>query len=236
MVSARQRAASPLAAKTRRRLPTLSMKAKAAKELAYSQAPITAKQVKAIAKVVKELQAQGGDQVILFRGQEQQTKKVESEVVRKNGSLAGARAYDKAAKTELDAATKTVAETRSKRFPSRYEEGLAKHLSTMTGHELLAIKGQHQFASPYVVSATRDLSIAFGDFYKAPKVRYLYILQVPKSQLLNVHGLVAEKVKTMNLPAPKNQREKEVAIPLGATEFVRAVYDIQAGKMLPLAK
>lgn len=234
MVSARERAATPLVAKTRRRLPTLSMKARTAKQLSYSQSPITTKQVKAIEKVVKELQAKGGDQVILFRGQEQRTKKVESEVVRKHGSLGGARAYDKAAKAEADAAAKTVAETRSKRFPSRYDETHSEHLSGMTGHELLAIKGQDQFASAYVVSATRNLSIAFGDFYKAPTVRYLYILQVPKSQVLNVHGLVAEKVKTMNLPAPKNQREKEVAIPLAATEFVRAVYDIQAGKMISL--
>jgi hypothetical protein len=216
------------------RLPRLSLKPRKVKQLKYLRNEISEKQVATIQTEVDKLQAEFPNEVIVFRGQDTFSKKVQSQVIRELGPAKAAKEFTKAAKAEKQKATETVERVNQKAYPTKLELRLASHLGKATGEELLAIKSQTQFSSRFLISTTRDLSIAFGDFYKAPQVRYVYILQVPKEHAINLHGLVAEKTKAMNLPKAGNQREKELAIPLQATEFVRAVYDIKTNKVTRL--
>ncbi len=202
----------------------------------YLRSAISEKHVQKIQSVVEELQASSPNELIVFRGQEKLTKKVQSQAMQELPLKAAIRELKAATQAESKEAAETISSIADKPYPTKYEQGHAEHLGKATGLELLAIKSQNKFASRFLVSTTRDLSIAFGDFYMAPAVRYVYIMQVPRDHVVNLHGLVAERAKTMNLPKAGNQREKELAIPLQATEYVRAVFDTKTGKLTKVAR
>ncbi len=216
------------------RIPPLKLQARSLKKLKYLRAEITKQQVKKIQKVVDALKGSSPDSIILFRGQEKRTKEVNAEVLRNTTIKKAIKSYKLATQKEAKDAAEFVQKIAQTPYPSAYHTKLASHFSKASGPELLAIKSQMQFASPYLVAATRSLNVAFGDFYMAPKIRFVYILQVPKEHIINLHGLVSEKSKTLNTSAPDHQREKEIAIPIRATEYVRAVYDIKLDKIIQL--
>ncbi len=215
------------------RMPALSVKAKKASELRFLSNGITPKQVRKFEKAVASLQRRAPDQVIVFRGQEKLTTKMSAKIMQGSSLGKGLKAYateTAKAKAEADA---FIARVGNEAYPTVFDKAAAKHLAGLSGQQIVVMKSQ-DYSVPFFVSTTRDLSVAFGDFYQAPKVRYVYILSLPKQEYLNVHGLIAKEAKMRNLPKPNNQAEKEIAIPLTATQFVRAVYDIKLDTMTML--
>lgn len=213
------------------RLPALSLKVRSTKELKHLQNGISPKQVKKFEKAVAALNAANPKLTLVFRGQEKLTKTIQSIAIQESSLKAGLASYRKEVTKVEGEAKAFIQKVGSERYPTPFDQRSAEHLQIVNGHEMLAIANQSKFAGKYFVSTTRDLSVAFGNFYLAPKVRFVYILQVPKTEAINVHGLVARQSKMRNLPKPNNQQEKEVAIPLQATSYVRAVYDIKLDKM-----
>jgi len=218
------------------RVPPLRMRASGTKKRKYLRIPISEKQVGKIRSTVEALQAASPDEVIVFRGQEQATEKMQATAVRERGLAKAVKEYRKAARAKSVEAAEIIEKVAKERYPKQYHVARAAHLSKVSGTEILAIESQSTTDSRFFISTTRDLSVAFGNFYKAPNIRYIYILSVPKQQTLNVYGLVAERERSLNLPQSSNQREKELAIPLQATEFVRAVYDIKTDTLTLLAR
>jgi len=220
----------------RLRLPPLSMKPATAKELKYLLKPIPAVQVDAIKKVVTKLKADSPTDVIVFRGQAELTKTVSARAMRGSSTKTALADYQKAAEGEHLEVKRYVDNVDRNPHAPTSEKTRADHMRTLTPPEALALRHQRGFGGEYFVSTTRNLAAAYGEFHMAPQIRYIYVMQVPKGQAINIYGLVREKTKALNLPAQANQQEKELAIPLDATPYVRAIYDTATGKFLPAPK
>ncbi len=215
-------------------MPKLVVKTKTLEESRYLTRPVSEKTATSIRGKVASLKAREPKAVIVFRGQSKLTKTLQAKVRQELPVADAIAAFEKATKTEAKAARDYAAKVAKQKDPKVFDQRRVAFNAKLTGAELLALKHQEQLSGKYFVSTTRDLAIACGDFHLAGKMRYVYVLALPKKTGLNLYSLNRLKSDILRVLPPPNQREKEVAIPVEATSYVRAVYDLENERFVPL--
>lgn len=109
--------------------------------------------------------------------------------------------------------------------PDKSKATLTKELNELnsqTAIDWLSREHSETMGNDYLISASEDLNIALGDIGALTgKRKYIYVIVVPKQKAIPIWKNI------FKLGLRSKVVEKEVAIPLDATPYVKAIYDIE---------
>ncbi len=233
----------------RYQIPRLSMKRITAESSEYLTHEMSQETVSKVQKFVNSINTKS-DEIIAFRGQTKLTQSIQSSNMREFGLSKSKELIEIDKKNLKQRFDQQYLNWENKRLKmggrnGRYYYRFAndwnpdKTASTLSYFmkmdpiDLLAISHQSSLGSKHLISTTRDLSVAFGNFYMAPSnIRYVYILKFPKKVGINTYGASKYQTKSLGAMDASGLAEKEISIAHDATEYIQGVFDLETSKFI----
>lgn len=170
------------------------------------------------------------DQVILFRGQKEKIPPVAKSYRPESWQNVLENAL-----THVDAHTQRHIETLKARTETARACGVADaHERRLQFYrdagslDRVVVAHQESYGLPILVSATRSLAVAAGNYMMRNAVnnnRFIYILTPYKKSCINVHAADQFKQRWFSLTSSETKAEHEIAIWLTAQQCVAGIYD-----------